>query len=41
MSLLLFHQLKISGRTYEIPAYFQYFQEELKIPGDIQYFEEL
>ena len=27
MSLLSFHQLKISRKTNEIPEYFQYFQE--------------
>jgi len=37
MSLLSFHQLKIS-RTNEITGYFQ---EELKIPEDFQYFQEL
>ena len=34
---LLFHQLKISRRTNDIPGYFQYFQLELKMPGDLKY----
>jgi len=41
MSLLSFYQLIISSRTNAIAGYFQYFPEELKIPGDFQYFQEL
>jgi len=36
MSLLSFHQKKISRRNNEIPGYLQYFQEELKIPRGIK-----
>jgi len=34
---LLFYQLKISRSTNDIPGYFQYFQLELKIPGNLKY----
>jgi len=36
MSLLSFHQKKISRRNNEIPGHLQYFQEEINIPRGIK-----
>jgi len=42
MPLMSFHQLRISRRTNLILGNFQtYLKEQLTIPGDFQYFQEL